>query len=181
MAVTPNSSSPWNYAESKSDVIYTPPETIATESVYNPESSTSKVPKPKSFPLNGSIYIIRQESTGLVIQLLGGEVVLDKPSSLSSMDWVCEEKNGWLGFRNAASGKYLGHDGGGKLCCRAGQQREWECFSLGVSSEHGYVLLMRHWEKLWPVTINTENKDIVTLAKVEGRISDGNTWDFIEV
>lgn len=36
------------------------------------------------------------------------DFVAKKPPSLGCCFWQCVEKNGWLGFRNTASGAYLG-------------------------------------------------------------------------
>ena len=46
--------------------------------------------------------------------------------------------------------------------------------------EGGYVLLMTHFEKLWPVGIKVQ-QGVETLAKIENEVSDGIVWEFVKV
>ncbi|KAF2094063.1 hypothetical protein NA57DRAFT_47193 [Rhizodiscina lignyota] len=137
-------------------------------------SSSSSVPWP------GSTFIIRSISSWQVITLLDGQVVLAPPSSSGSTHWECVETKGWLGFRSPISGKFLGHDTRGKLCCSAERHQGWENFCVRATPEGGYVLLMTHFERLRHVGIKIE-QGVEKLAKIGDGASDGIVWEFIRV
>ncbi|KAI9652463.1 MAG: hypothetical protein M1829_001647 [Trizodia sp. TS-e1964] len=82
---------------------------------------------------------------------------------------------GWLGFRNPVSGKFLGHDKKGRLCCIAQRIQGWERFCVRIRPEGGYLLLMTEWDSMWPVGIKEED----VLAKSLN--SWGFVWQFVSV
>jgi hypothetical protein len=157
----------------------TPPETVMDELLdkFDPFSnaqSSSSVPWP------GSTFIIRSVSSGHVITLLDGEIVLAPLGGRGSFHWACVETKGWLGFRNVVSGRFLGHADNGKLRCSAGRHQSWENFCVRMRPEGGYVLLMTHFERLWHVGIKNE-KGVERLAKIGDGANDGLVWEFIKV
>jgi hypothetical protein len=158
----------------------TPPEIVVNDllddldPLSQPKLSASSVPWP------GSTFIIRSVTSGDVITLRDGKVVLDRPGSRASFHWVCVETKGWLGFRNPISSRFLGHDKDGKLCCAAVRHQGWENFCVRMTPEGGYILLMTHFERLWNVGIKME-RGAERLAKVgEGR-SNAIEWEFVKV
>ena len=157
--------------------ITTPTETVTTDLLDDHDPLDGAGPGPVLVPWPGSTYIIRSVSCGKVITLVDGHVALTQPGSSGSIYWVCVETKGWLGFRNAVSGKFLGHDIRGRLCCTAEQQKGWENFCCRTRPEGGCVLLMTHWERLWHVGLTPERG----LAKVGDGASDGITWEFVKV
>lgn len=125
-------------------------------------------------PTAKSTYLILHQPTNLVLTLVGGKftlhkvpVMLDEEHPLAgkcSWHWECVEKDGWFGFRNAASGRYIGHDGTKKdvgseqssgsyrvigprhgaferlVCVRAGHgEQEKGCTTL-QQNNRGYIL-----------------------------------------
>lgn len=158
----------------------TPPETVADDflddldPLGDAESSSPSVPWP------GSTFIIRSVSSGHVITLLDGQIVLAQLGGRGSVHWACVETKGWLGFRNTVSGRFLGHDARGRLCCVADRQQGWENFCVRVRPEGGYVLLMTHFERLWHVGTKVE-QGVEKLAKIENGRSDALVWEFIKV
>jgi len=176
--------------EADNSTIYTaatPPETLDGDTIEDQEQSTIKL-NSTSTPWPGSTYIIRSTSPGTsghVITLLEGQVVLAKPGGRGSIHWDCVEKDGWLGFKNPVSGKFLGHDEPGRLRCVVDQHRDWEYFCIRMKPGGGFVLLLRHGgraERLWQVGLKVERgrkKEEGRLAKIEG--SDGIVWDFVKV
>ncbi|MCJ1235664.1 hypothetical protein MMC14_003635 [Varicellaria rhodocarpa] len=166
--------------------INTPSDTTAAESAEdhdwfgrgNPTSGPFLVPWP------GSTFIIRSVSSGHVITLLDGQVVLTQPGdnlNRGSICWACVETKGWLGFRNTVSGTFLGHDKKGRLCCVAKQHQGWERFCARMKPEGGCVLLMQHWERLWNVEMVEVEQGAKKLAKVEDGGLDGMVWEFIKI
>ena len=176
MAMDPVKPQPLNADDSTVYTAITPPETIANDldSLGNVESSTTSV------PWRGSIFIIRSVSCQRVITLHYGQIMLAHPGMLGSIHWECVEIKGWFGFRNAASGKFLGHDDNGRLHCSAVQHQGWERFDIRHLPEGGYALLMTHGEDLWPVGIKTE-QGLEVLARIKEGQSTGIAWEFVEV
>ena len=158
----------------------TPPETVATDVPDHQDPLGGAEPSSCLVPWPGSTYIIRSVSSGHVITLLDGQIVLTQPGGRGSIHWVCVEAKGWLGFRNTVSGKFLGHDRNGRLCCSAERHRGWEYFCDRPRPEGGCVLLMTHYESLWQVGIKVE-QGVEKLAKIENGESDGIGWEFAKV
>jgi hypothetical protein len=155
----------------------TPPETVLADDPlhdFDTKATTSSVPWP------GSTFIIRNSLTGQVLTLLSGQLILSPPGSRGSIHWKCVETKGWLGFRNTVSGRFLGHDARGNLCCSAGEQKGWENFCVRLHPEGGYVLLMTHFERLWHVGSKVE-RGVETLAKTGDGGNDGIIWEFVKV
>ncbi|KAH8588121.1 hypothetical protein B0O99DRAFT_525690, partial [Bisporella sp. PMI_857] len=133
-----------------------------------------------SVPWPGSTFIIRSISSGHVITLLNGEVVLAPPGGRGSIHWACVETKAWLGFQNVASSGFLGHNIHGRLCCVVKHHHGWEYFCARMRPEGDYVLLMTHWERLWHVGIYLEH-GVEKLAKIKDGGSGGVVWDFVKV
>ena len=171
--------------DSTVDAAITPPGTDAPDLVSDDDDTLDYNPfddvKPSSsllVPWPGSIFIIRSVSSGHVITLLDGQIVLTRPGGRGCHYWACEETKGWLGFRSPVSGKLLGHDIKGWLCCTAEQQKKWEYFCVRVRPEGGCVLLMTHYERLWHVGMKEGEEGVEKLAKTGDGASDGMIWEF---
>src|SRR2546421_11330502 len=88
----------------------TPPETESGD-LDDQDPLGGAHPSSFSVPWPGSTFIIRSVSSGKVLTLLDGQVVLGLLGGRGSIHWECVETSGWLGFRNLVTGKFLGHDG----------------------------------------------------------------------
>lgn len=150
--------------------VTTPPPSIAADSL--PSASASSIPCP------GSTFIIRSTASGRVLTLLDGQVVLAAPGGRGSIHWVCGETKGWLGFQNLASGKFLGHNIWGRMCCEADRQQGWERFCARMTLGGGYVLLVTHWGELWRVRGYVE-QGVEMLERTGG--GEGIVWEFVRV
>lgn len=104
----------------------TPPETIVDDldALSNADLSHPSAPWP------GSTFVIRSASCGRFLTLFDGKIVLSHQDDRSSMRWACSEREGWLGFRNPVSGKYIGYSGDGTLHCSAGRHKANACFAV---------------------------------------------------
>ncbi len=158
----------------------TSPETVVTTLLDDLDPFSGAGLSSSSVPWPGSTFIIRCVSSGHVITLLDGQIVLTQPGGRGSIHWECVETKGWLGFRNPVSGRFLGHDAKGRLCCAVGRHQGWENFSARMRPEGGYVLLMTHFERLWHVGIVVD-QGVEKLAKISDGGSDGIVWEFIKV
>ncbi len=161
----------------------TPPETVVGEDIPDGSDSFGGFKLTASIPWPGSTFIICSVDDGQVITLLDGQIKLTPPGSCrGSMHWECVEANGWLGFRNPVSGKFLGHDKKGNLCCAVDRQKGWESFCVRMTPERSFILLMTHYEGLWQVGIKMEG-DVKKLAKMEVNTEAKTVlhWEFIKV
>ncbi|KAK3402266.1 hypothetical protein B0T20DRAFT_451116 [Sordaria brevicollis] len=125
-------------------------------------------------PTANSTYLILHQPTNLALTLIGGKftlqtvpVWLDEQHPLAgkcNWHWEYVEKDGWFGLRNAASGRYLGHDGAKKdagseqspgsyrvtgpkhgayerlVCVRAGHGEQEEGRTTPERNKRGYIL-----------------------------------------
>ncbi|OCL05127.1 hypothetical protein AOQ84DRAFT_414251 [Glonium stellatum] len=158
----------------------TPPDNTTADLLDDYDPFGGAKPNSSSVPWPGSTFIIRSVSSGYVLTLLDGQVALAQPGGPGSIHWACVETKGWLGFRNIASGRFLGHNIVGNLCCLAEHHKGWENFCVRIRPEGGYVLLMTHFERLWLVGIKVE-QGVEKLAKIENGESNGIVWEFVKV
>ncbi|KAF7906278.1 hypothetical protein EAF00_000557 [Botryotinia globosa] len=196
-------------SDSNAPTIYTPPATIQTSpstihtppsTIYTPASTiigddnredqrdqsphqSSSVPQPNS------TYLIRASSSGRLLTLDSGRVILAKPGANrgSSIHWKCTGANGWLHFQNAASGCFIGHNFWGNILCTVSWAKEWERFKVEPTPKGGYYLMMPHWSRIWKVGMrgeylaklgDEEYEEPRKIGEGEGQII---VWDFIKV
>ena len=178
-----NQTDPKPIPDPGSSTVYTAtthPETAAADLLDDHDLFGGAEPNSSSVPWPGSTFIIRSVSSGQVITLLNGRIVLARPGGCGSIHWACVETKGWLGFQNLASGRFLGHDKNGKLCCLSEQHHGWENFCVRMRPEGGYVLLIMHLDGLWQMGIRVE-WGVEKLARIEDGGSDGIVWEFVNV
>ncbi|RYO84891.1 hypothetical protein DL764_009257 [Monosporascus ibericus] len=63
---------------------------------------------PETVPWPGNTFVIRERASGRAIMLVHGELRLSSWDCAGDRGahWICEDKNGWLGFRNPVSNTY---------------------------------------------------------------------------
>ncbi|KKY14368.1 hypothetical protein UCDDS831_g08244 [Diplodia seriata] len=94
----------------------TPPSTSASiHLALHPTAQPHFSPTPHP----GATVLIKAVLSNQVITLRGGRIILSPPDGSASL-WECVESNGWLGFRSAVSGAFLGRNWNLDLCCSAG-------------------------------------------------------------
>ncbi|KEF57090.1 uncharacterized protein A1O9_07280 [Exophiala aquamarina CBS 119918] len=159
----------------------TPPETITDsfDAVGNAELRIPTAPAP------GNTFFIRSVACGRFLKLFDGRLVLGHEDGCSS-HWNCVEKDYWLGFKNMASGNYLGHSGGQKadLRCSVPHHRQHEYFTIRpVEGEDyiAYVLLTTFRERLSFVRMEVANEVESLVTSNNGSASDGIAWEFLKV
>ncbi|KAH8595352.1 hypothetical protein B0O99DRAFT_512046, partial [Bisporella sp. PMI_857] len=107
-------------------------------------------------------------------------VVLAPPGGRGSIHWAYVETEGWLGFRNRISNKFLCHDWNGRLKCSAEQHDGWRHFSITSVPKGGYIMQMVVWWTLRPIAINVE-KGPQKLGKTGNKLSDGIIWELVNI
>ncbi|KAF2463282.1 uncharacterized protein BDR25DRAFT_307876 [Lindgomyces ingoldianus] len=131
-------------------------------------------------PSHDFTVIIRSISSGYVITLLDGQVVLAPPGGQGSIHWKCVETEGWIGFRNPISNRFLCHDWSGRLKCSAEQHNGWRHFTITPMPNGGYIMQMLHWWTLRPIVINAE-EGLQKIGRNGNKLSEGIIWEFIKV
>ena len=106
-------------------------------------------------PYRDTVYVLRSASCKRLLKTLSdGEVVLTHPNTPIDdlMRWECIETSFYLGFRNVATRKFLGHGGwSDTLRCSQPAHNWWEMFQVRAQPHGGHVLLLDHWGSAWPV------------------------------
>jgi hypothetical protein len=94
--------------------------------------------------------------------------------------WRCHENSGmWLGFQNAVSGRFVGHNGREwhwRFHCRGEWHDQWEYFVTRQHPDGGHLLLVKHWNSFLPMRA-ADNGELV----VERDTDAGTVWEFIKV
>jgi hypothetical protein len=164
-------------SSSNSSVLFTPtlssvPSTAGLQNGYTLQSST---------PTDGSLFIIRDVSSGHVISLDNGNVVLTPLSNGGIYRWQCVEAEGFFRFLEPRSNKFLCHTmWNPQLECTAGHNDWYRNFSITLIPEKGFVMSMPHWSELRSIVRSTDN-NLQKLEKTGKRLSDGIVWEFTRV
>ncbi|KAJ8070232.1 hypothetical protein OCU04_000617 [Sclerotinia nivalis] len=166
----------------------TPPSTII-EDCNCDNNDDKKFDISSSVPWPGSTYLIRASSSGKLLTLDSGNVVLAQPAANrgSSIHWKCIEVKGWLHFQNVASGCYIGHNFWGNILCSARQPDGWERFTARLRPEGGYYLMMSHFERLWKLGMRDGHLAKIMEGEWGGMVRTGEghlevvVWEFVKV
>lgn len=130
----------------------TPPESEATGLDDDDRFPTAQ--KHSSTPRT---FLIKAVTSSQMITLRDGRIVLAQSDGRGS-HWKCIEAGGWLGFRNAVSGAFLGRDNCLVLCCWARWHKGWDQFRVREKRERmGSLLLMDPWWSLRHIGLKVEN------------------------
>jgi hypothetical protein len=131
-------------------------------------------------PSHGATVIIRSVSCGNVLALLDGHVVLAPPRDCESTTWTCVETDGWFGFRNCITNKFICHGWDGRLKCSAEQHDGWRHFTITPVPKRGYVMQMLDWFVLRPIVRNAE-RGLPKVGRTGSKLSEEIVWEFIKV
>ncbi|KZL68368.1 major facilitator superfamily transporter multidrug resistance [Colletotrichum incanum] len=128
-------------------------------------------------PWPGRTFHIIERTTFRAITIVDDKpVLLDlKGNRHQSTLWHCVEKNGYFGFQNPRSGRYIGHDSATGIRTRA-EMSGWELWTPRQHPEGGYQLLSPLWSDALMVLCVAE--DGIGLAR---RSHSTTLWEFIRV
>ena len=117
----------------------TPDLTVVSEDVGDAEEQSKKPAyagsaSAETVPVPGNTYVIRARDSGRAITVRNNELKLLEWDSASdkSSHWYCEERGGWLSFKNAVSGRYS-KQASGRRAFRLSDPLCEHCVSIGVS------------------------------------------------
>lgn len=135
-----------------------------------------------SVPEPNHVYMIREVNLDQALTVLDGELTLTSHTDTrGGWQWRCEEHpNGWMGFRDAVSGRYLGHDNRGGYIVQAKKFLDWESFVIRHRKNGGYNLCVKYGHKLKPVGIAGGDGSEAKLVDASGS-AEAALWVFIEV
>ncbi|KAK7754005.1 hypothetical protein SLS62_004104 [Diatrype stigma] len=166
-----------------------PPPSTSTDYDYGPHTPTGTsvddiYPGPTALvevvPWPGSTFVIRERVTRrprrAITLVMGGLQLKDWncPGDQSS-HWICEEKDGWLGFHSPVADKYIGHDNKRGFWAEARQHKDWEYFCARRHPEGGYVLLIKRSHTLSKMGVAHNGGKLVETT------GEGAVWDFVKL
>ncbi|KAL7796757.1 hypothetical protein V8C37DRAFT_371364 [Trichoderma ceciliae] len=129
-------------------------------------------------PWPGSVYIILEKASGQAITLKNDSLCLQTVEGAHNeySHWLCVEANGYFGFFNPKSGKYIGHNGKWDMQASAEKFLDWEYLTPRRHPDGGYQLLTPFWQHtLREVAIADDGKRLI-------RRQHGTTlWEFVKV
>lgn len=149
---------------------YTPPTTNeAPDSLW---SGRGAIPWPEN-----TFQIIEKQS-GKAITLDGDQPKLQDLEETSHQDthWLCVKQDGYFGFHNPQTGRYLGHDGKTGISTRVFHLKDWELWTPRQHPEGGYELLSPYYSHtLMVLCVDQDGSTLV-------RRRHGTTlWEFVRV
>ncbi|KAL4993284.1 hypothetical protein BDV10DRAFT_198455 [Aspergillus recurvatus] len=138
-----------------------------------------KVSTPATCPYAGATFVIRHARTGRVISLQNGILSLhnaDKAHDGGS-HWRCvQSEDMWLGFKNAVSAGYIGHNR--QLTASAMLHVDSEKFCVRQHPCGGHLILLKYGSGFRPICAGgARGKELV----VGSRGATGSLWEFVEV
>lgn len=93
-----------------------------------------------SIPTPGSWYIIRIQKSGKYLSVIGGKLCLHgNPHPWGGFRWRCVNTNGWFGFHEFTTGRYLGHVKGNVVAIHP-EHRKQDYIVLSHQPGGGYYL-----------------------------------------
>ncbi|KAI0547796.1 hypothetical protein F4679DRAFT_597457 [Xylaria curta] len=176
---------------SNSRLMKTPPSTnTASESTQNTVTMSSHINSStfslhnvvNSVPEPGNTYKIVEVGSERAIALVRGCLTLVwDAGTRGGWQWDCEENpDGWIGFRDAVSGGYLGHDNKGGYIARAGKLDSWESFVLRPRAAGGYNLCVKFGNKLKPMGVSESDGPTPKLVDAKSP-EEAARWEFYKV
>lgn len=149
----------------------TPPTTICAADSWR---------NPRDIPCPEQTFQIIEKHSGRAITLVGDKVKLLGPKNTSHLDthWHCVKQNGYFGFFNPQTGRYLGHKGPPEGVIHAAwcHLKEWELWTPREHRDGGYELLSPFYSHTLMVLVVGEGGDNLV------RRRHGTTlWEFVRV
>ncbi|KAK5637367.1 hypothetical protein RRF57_013079 [Xylaria bambusicola] len=164
---------------STSGAVNTPTFGIDDDASVSCTTSTSNYYGIESVPVPGKTYMIRDFDTDRAI-IMKEEHLSLKPVSGTTGRWhkhCVERAGGWLGFREAVSGNYLGRDGKGGFQAKFKHFIGWESFCLRPLEEGGYHLLALDDSSLQRMGVASDGDKLIGAKTV----AEATRWVFVKL
>lgn len=136
--------------------------------------------RPSAIPWAHSIYMILETTTKKCITIENKKIVLRDFSSAelpkANNSWLCLEKDGYLGFQNPATGRFLGRNGHRKIHADASHFKGYEMFAPRKHTNGAYMMMMAADNfKLRMMCLDENGEELVD------RDHGCTTWEFYKV
>lgn len=131
-----------------------------------------------SVPWPGNVFYIIEKTTGKAITILEDTpALLDRKNPNDPRSWwLCVEKDGYYGFQNPSSGRFLGHDGSSGMKTSAMRLNKWELWTPRHYPEGGYQIMSPFYSATLMVLCVAED------GKALARRTHGTTvWEFVRI
>ncbi|KAI1430885.1 hypothetical protein GGR50DRAFT_145452 [Xylaria sp. CBS 124048] len=167
--------------------------TVTRNSILTPASTTTEKPNVETcppysahgttmgtVPEPGKTYMIRDLDTDKIITLDDGRLTLQAgPDHGAGWKWRCSENTqGWLAFREKASGRYLGRDDWGGYRAEVTHFKKWEFINLRPVKKGGYhIMTMKNGWTLERMGLTDDGQRLVVVDNA----TKAARWEFIEV
>jgi hypothetical protein len=156
---------------------------VSCEQIESHYSSKSSMTSLGQSPCQGQSYIIRDPKTFRLLAIQDGELCLVSRDIQSGRDicWQCKEnEDRFFGFRNAASGTFIGHDNHGKFVATAREHSDRAggfFFRRQCPTSGGQVLFVKRqdWFHIWFEPIQIDQNGILVVGR------EGTAWEFIKI
>lgn len=148
----------------------TPPTTMeATDSLWG---------GPGAVPWPENTFQIIEKQSGRAITLVGDQPKLQSLRDTSHLDthWLCVKQDGYFGFQNPQTGRYLGHDGKAGIRTSVFHLKNREVWTPRQHPEGGYELLSPYYSQT--LMILCVDEDGSTLVR---RRHGTTLWEFVRV
>jgi hypothetical protein len=167
-------------SDSENNSVLTPPSTTS-ENTTTALLAPPPIP-PAWIPSHGNKLILRSITCDNVLTFVDGHIVLAPMGGHGSFHWLCVETDGWFGFKNCVTSKFLGHvRGDTRLQCTADERGGgFKDVTITPVPEGGWVLQMRDWDKLRAVVVHEEGGKR-RLKRTGEAVGSGIRWEFVRV
>lgn len=156
---------------------------FSREQIESHYSSKSSMTSLGQSPCQGQSYIIRDPKTNRLLAIQDGELCLVSRNIQSGRDicWQCNEnEDRFFGFRNEASGTFIGHDNHGKFVATAREHRDRAggfFFTRQCPTTGGQVLFVKRqdWLRIWFEPMQIDQDEMLVVGR------EGTAWEFIKI
>lgn len=133
---------------------------------------------PGAVPQPEKTFQIIEKNSGRAITLAGEQLKLKDISETGNLGtrWLCVKQDGYFGFQNPQTGKYLGHDGKGGIRASESHLKGWELWTPRIHPEGGYEMLSPHSSyTLMVLCVHEDGSGLVR------RWHGSTLWEFVRV
>ncbi|KAI8962374.1 hypothetical protein F5Y11DRAFT_347506 [Daldinia sp. FL1419] len=154
----------------------TPTLSVMTDEIFNYQTTPSLPQRRETVPWPGHTFVIREPVSGKLLTIVGGQLRLEPhKGEQGGYHWICEQKNGWLGFRDPIHNIYMGHDSLGTFIAQVRHHKAHEYFSTIRHPDGGYILVTNYKDWLQRMVIAEDGQRLVT------SMDGGTPFEFVKV
>jgi len=154
--------------------------------VPTPQVGTSTKPfRPVLGPCPGNNYLIIERDTGRALTAFDHDLYVTSGNwsgtPHASVTWYCADNRGFLSFQNKANGKFLCHEGDGRMGFNTRMVITCDIFTPRPHPDGGLqIMVPEYWHSLRPMIVDPRTSRLV--VPKEGQPADNaGIWEFFRV